>query len=437
MDKIIIKAIDPESGILEGLGIPYGGSLTNEEGKPCDLEGEYFSPDTDFRSKIYDGKSIIGKFPVLYHHGMDKDIGSSVIGRVLSITDTPKGKWFRMQLDKAHEYYRYLLSLAEMGALTLSSGADGNEGVQKAKDGKILKWPLREISITPSAMNPDAQLAIKSLEKLLMEESEKQMSKQHRRFRRICKPKKDEIKEIPDEITVEDENAVSAITKPQDEPVTLPEIETKHECETEKPEEHETEDDRKEDKEEIKASDNSDLIRNLATISDALQSVISSLGAVNIEPADEIKNTEEGIDEKGNSPDLEEDKKFEQLLSDNSREISAIKDEIADIKRTIGYDSKAREGIAGLERSTSESFKAIRSELEAVIKRISILESQPFQHPVTRAENPRIVMESDNQKAYERIMASETLSVPTKSEMARQFAADDINDILHSYKPVY
>ncbi len=161
--SIEIKSIDKDSGIIEGLGIPYGGSLTNDAGKPCDLEGEYFDAQTDFTSPIYDGKAVIGDFPVLYHHGLDDTLKKSVIGRVLSITDTPKGKWFRMQLDKAHEYYRYLMGLAEMGALTLSSGADAKLGVVKAADGHIVKWPLKEISITPSAMNPDAQLSVKAI----------------------------------------------------------------------------------------------------------------------------------------------------------------------------------------------------------------------------------------------------------------------------------
>lgn len=163
--SIDLDQYSDSDGIIEGLGIPYGGRLQFEQRDGTvagrDFDGEYFDEATDYTSDIYDGKALTKTMPVLYDHGLDDTLKGSVIGEVKSIEDTEKGKWFTIQLNRAHEYYKYLLYLAKCGALSLSTGA---KSALKALDGHIDRWELQEISLTPSACNPMAQIAIKSIQ---------------------------------------------------------------------------------------------------------------------------------------------------------------------------------------------------------------------------------------------------------------------------------
>jgi hypothetical protein len=156
--KCAVKFLDEEKGIIEGLAIPYGGPVRNdikELGK--DLTGEYFSDKTDFTSPFYEGKSIKVTMPQLYHHGLDPDVKDLSIGEVKAIEDKPEGKWFTVQLDKSNKYYSALKELVKRGALLFSTGAIP-EGVKKAADGFIEKWPLKENSLTPVPANPLAKV---------------------------------------------------------------------------------------------------------------------------------------------------------------------------------------------------------------------------------------------------------------------------------------
>ena len=151
MDKYAVKFYDEEQGIIEGLGIPYNGPMAGK-----DIQGEFFNEKTDFKSPFYDGEQVKG-MKALYHHGLDPDIKDAPIGDVIAAELRPEGKWVKMQLDKANKYYAAIKWLVQQGKLAFSSGAIP-EGVQKAADGFISKWPWKEMSITPSPANPLAQI---------------------------------------------------------------------------------------------------------------------------------------------------------------------------------------------------------------------------------------------------------------------------------------
>ena len=157
-----VKFLDEEAGIIEGLGIPYGGPVRKSLAEPGkDIQGEYFSSKTDFTSPNYDGR--VKSMPELYHHGLDPDVKDEPIGQVLESEDRPEGKWVKVQLDKASKYYAGIKELVKRGALLFSSGAEPS-GVKKAEDGFIEKWPWKEMSLTPGAANPMQPMpSIKSL----------------------------------------------------------------------------------------------------------------------------------------------------------------------------------------------------------------------------------------------------------------------------------
>ena len=158
-----VKFIDEEKGIIEGLGIPYGGPVReNEKDLGKDLQGEYFTAKTDFISEKYDGKAIKG-LPLKYHHGLDPEVKDEDIGEVTEVQDRPEGKWFTAQLNKAYKYYEGIKELVKRGILKFSSGAI-REGVKRADDGFISRWPLKELSTTPLPANPLAEInSFKSL----------------------------------------------------------------------------------------------------------------------------------------------------------------------------------------------------------------------------------------------------------------------------------
>ena len=157
-----VKFYDEEKGIIEGLGIPYGGPLrTDVKDLGKDLQAEFFSDKTNFKSAWYDGKSV-KSMPELYHHGFDEELKDAPIGEVIDVQDTPQGKWVKVQLDKANKYYESIKRLVKAGKLLFSSGAVP-EGVKKAPDGFIEAWPWKEMSLTPSPANPLAMTSFKAL----------------------------------------------------------------------------------------------------------------------------------------------------------------------------------------------------------------------------------------------------------------------------------
>lgn len=158
-----VKFYDEELGIIEGLGIPYGGPVRSDmtdSGK--DLTGEFFNAKTNFKSAYFDGASITKPIKALYHHGLDETIKDLPIGEVIDIQDAPEGKWMRIQLDKANKYYESIKRLVKAGKLLFSSGADP-DNIKKLPDGFIEKWPLIEESLTVAPANPLATCSFKSL----------------------------------------------------------------------------------------------------------------------------------------------------------------------------------------------------------------------------------------------------------------------------------
>ena len=141
-----IKWAGKSRDTIEGLLAPFGGPI-----KGRDLQGEYFSPNTDFALEWFDD----WQRPLLYNHGLDSEIKTSVVGRI-KVSPSEKGLWMQAQLEKAHEYYDEIAKLVDDGALGLSSGSVSHL-VSTSKSGEIKSWPLIEGSMTPTPANPDAR----------------------------------------------------------------------------------------------------------------------------------------------------------------------------------------------------------------------------------------------------------------------------------------
>ena len=122
-----------------------------------DLEGEYFTPETDL------GLDWFVERPALYHHGLDKTLKSTLIGKIDQLTPDDTGVWVEAQLDLRNQYVQAVLQLVEKGAVGWSSGSLPQ--LVRVDNGKIIRWPIVEGSITPTPAEP--RLTVVPLKSLL------------------------------------------------------------------------------------------------------------------------------------------------------------------------------------------------------------------------------------------------------------------------------
>ena len=148
-----VHFVKGSDAIVEGWGMPFFGPAKGEDGIGRDLDGEFFSPNTDF---LFDW--FRGERPTLYQHTWDKAIGTDRLGGVVGHEKREQGIWVRTQLDIRSQWYEAVRELIGSDALSFSSGAYP-AGVVVSKAGEILRWPWVEMTLTPSPMNPYASLA--------------------------------------------------------------------------------------------------------------------------------------------------------------------------------------------------------------------------------------------------------------------------------------
>lgn len=136
-----VKTLDAEEGRVGGYLVVWGDSTQR------DLQGEYFTPETELGLDWYPVR------PVLYQHGQDNHLKAAVIGRINTLRVDEVGVWAEAQLDLRHRYVQAVRGLIERGALGWSSGSLPHL-VRVAKDGRIVQWPIVEGSLTPAPAEP-------------------------------------------------------------------------------------------------------------------------------------------------------------------------------------------------------------------------------------------------------------------------------------------
>jgi len=139
--KTTVKSINAAEGRVGGYLVVWGDQRTR------DLQGEYFTPETELALEWY------AERPVLYHHGLDGNLKAAVIGRIDSLHLDEIGLWAEAQLDMHKRYVRTVQRLVEKGVLHWSSGSLAHL-VEVAEDGHIQRWPLVEGSLTPTPAEP-------------------------------------------------------------------------------------------------------------------------------------------------------------------------------------------------------------------------------------------------------------------------------------------
>ena len=141
MKENTVKMIDAPAGRIGGYMLVWG------EADRRDLQGEFFTPQTDVGLDWYEQR------PVLYHHGLDGALKAAVIGVIDTLRPDETGLWAEAQLDLHKRYVRAVRRLVDLGVLSWSSGSLPHL-VDVGEDGRIKCWPIVEGSLTPTPAEP-------------------------------------------------------------------------------------------------------------------------------------------------------------------------------------------------------------------------------------------------------------------------------------------
>lgn len=123
-----------------------------------DLEGDYFTKDTDFWLDIAENKSA-----VLFGHGMDEVFGTKRLDKGgAKLKKDDEGIWLETQLQRRNKYEEMVQKLAKQGKLGLSSGTAQHlvkrKKVAEKEDKRIHEiknWPLGfDATLTPTPAEP-------------------------------------------------------------------------------------------------------------------------------------------------------------------------------------------------------------------------------------------------------------------------------------------
>lgn len=137
---------------LEGLCVIFDEPGTGK----ADLTGEYFTSSTYYGAGTLDGAAVVDG---MFHHGQPLDdspealaLAEAILPPVALVRDT-KGWLARLVLPMREEYERDIADLAAKGKLGWSTGSAGH-AVRKSADGRITRWPIVEVSLTPTPAEP-------------------------------------------------------------------------------------------------------------------------------------------------------------------------------------------------------------------------------------------------------------------------------------------
>ena len=154
MQQQRVKMVDAPAGRVGGYLLVWGvsphkggGSAEGAQQIQRDMQGEYFTPQTDVGLDWYEQR------PVLYHHGLDGNLKAAVIGVIDTLTPDETGLWAEAQLDLHKRYVRAVQRLVDQGVLSWSSGSLPHL-VDVDGDGRIKCWPIVEGSLTPTPAEP-------------------------------------------------------------------------------------------------------------------------------------------------------------------------------------------------------------------------------------------------------------------------------------------
>jgi HK97 family phage major capsid protein len=151
-----IKSADQiiRGGAVKALGDGRVGGYLILWGNPknTDLEGDYFTPDSDL------GWAGNERRLALYDHGLDETIGRREIGNRLALKRIDNvGAWVETQLNMRDEWEAAMYGLVQQKKLGWSSGTASHLVIRES-DGFLRRWHVVEGSLTPHPAEPRTQV---------------------------------------------------------------------------------------------------------------------------------------------------------------------------------------------------------------------------------------------------------------------------------------
>jgi hypothetical protein len=146
MNPIKATVLDDDKFAL--LAIPYGGPIPSPHSpRGVDLDGEFFSPNTDLKASWFDVRVVD------WHHGNDRHMGRTTIGKADNLREEEDGWWVDVWLKHGEKRLQLIKQLAERGAQLFGSSESVPGMVKKASTGEILVWPYVRQTLSTSPQN--------------------------------------------------------------------------------------------------------------------------------------------------------------------------------------------------------------------------------------------------------------------------------------------
>ncbi len=169
-DGQAIKADEQPDGtvVLHGLGIVFDEPGTDER----DLTGEYFTAEETYYGAAAKSGRITVDAPFHHHIPLDATPEAKALADVIlndaTMERETKGWLTTLVLPMREKYEEDIAQLAKDKKLGWSTGTAGHM-YRAAPDGMITRWPIVEVSPTPTPAEPRTSAGVKSIKEFLQE----------------------------------------------------------------------------------------------------------------------------------------------------------------------------------------------------------------------------------------------------------------------------
>jgi hypothetical protein len=144
-EEDMVKPVGYPIKALGGNRLGFYGMLWGDKANK-DLHGEYFTPDTDGLTELFDQ---LGSLPFTYQHAADPVVKSFVFGSLDTMQADDIGMWCEVQINKHEQYKRFVKPLVD--ELSLYPSSETLVGAKNAKkSGEITRWVTSFMTGTPS-----------------------------------------------------------------------------------------------------------------------------------------------------------------------------------------------------------------------------------------------------------------------------------------------
>lgn len=142
-----IKATIIDADRFRLLAIPFAGPIPKPGTPGVDLDGEWFSPRTDIKADWLPFRLVD------WHHGADRTMSRTVIGKAQNLVMDEDGWWVDVWLKHGEKRLDLIRLLAERGAQVFGSSESVPGLTRKATTGEILVWPYWRQTLSTSPQN--------------------------------------------------------------------------------------------------------------------------------------------------------------------------------------------------------------------------------------------------------------------------------------------